>query len=137
MSKTSSRRHSHVQPLQEYLLVAGSCLLVLGIVAFLQPSFFSILSVAFNEVERMMLVILGAAFIALEKNTEKKIQEYFALVAGALGIVVGAAGLMVHLHIIGDVLHVAVASSMTSSIIFLFLGGWGVAAAAISEQHKK
>jgi hypothetical protein len=137
MAKSTSAGKA-VNPMDEVLLMGGSILLVFGIFAFVQPSFFEGLTMSFTEIERYALVGIGATLLAIEQNTEKKIREYVLILAGALGIAVGAANLLSIFDLGVDVLNVVNTASPMNGLVYLALGMWAVSAALISEmKHKK
>ena len=136
MSRSISRS-ARLNPLQEALLLCGSVLIAFAMFAYLQPEFLRGMGMSFTDMERMSMLVIGAACIALEQKTEKKIQEYAALVAGALGLVVGIANLMVYFDLIPDILGVVNAGSPLNGTLYLILGVWGVSAAVISEKHHR
>ena len=123
------------QPLQEFLLLGGSILLTFGITAYFLPEFFSQFSMYFSEIERMAMIGIGAALLALEQGMDAKIQEQFALLTGALGIVIGTMGLMASFGLFEDVLQLANTYSPLNSVLFLGLGIWGLSAAVLSEEQ--
>ncbi len=127
-----------LNPMDEVLLLGGSILLVFGIFAFVQPSFFEGLMMSFTEIERYVLVGLGAILLIVEQDTDKKVREYTLILAGALGIAVGAANLLSVFDLGADVLNVVNAASPMNGLVYLALGMWAVSAALISEKkHRK
>ncbi len=136
MAKSVSRTKAN--PIDEVLLIGGSLLLVFGIFAFVQPSFFEGLRMSFTEIERYALIGIGATLLAIEQDTDKKIREYVLLAAGALGIAVGAAYLLYIFDLGVDVMSVVNTASPMNGLIYLALGMWAVSAAVISEtKHRK
>lgn len=132
-----SRSRSRMSVRQQFFAYAGGLLLVFGFVSFFLPSFLAMMDMQFSYYERILLVIVGATLLALEQNTDEKIQQHVMYMAGAVGIVLGSVGMLYHFGVTTSTMSIVNVNDTFGSLFYLCMGVWAVMAGMLSEKKRK
>ncbi len=132
-----SRTRSPMNVRQQFFAYGGGILLMFGFLSFVLPGFLAMMDMEFSYYERIMLLVTGATLLALEQNTDEKIQQHVMYLVGAVGIVLGSVGMLVHFGVTTSTMSVVNMNDTFGSFFYLCMGIWAVMAGMLSEKKRR